>query len=555
MLKSLLFGNVGGHTGIPPTLVDVKFEPSEPEPRDEEGENRHGLCAADDPSLNAGRRDAALSGGGGKKRRRGDDDHIGGTGDVSIKRELMAAAHPEESAAANDGFFPVLMAGQAEEGDGLGGSYGQCQETEDSYDEGWNYVQEMISTNAEEAKERQEARERNSLPREDCPICGDRVNGIHYGIYTCEGCKNFFKRSMAIKKPYVCNLEGQCDVNIVIDMSGIKRKGARCQACRFKMCIESGMVHQGYNRNSTRTPKATTAKKPAVHHGPAAVTPAAATQQPAATPAAPLQLAAKKFRSLQPRSSPNNGNGGDTTNAISFQGNDNHLPSFLCDVPPSISITTVTEPAAKPPCPPGGAGGFHSLNGSDYLFTTSQEVVENVFKADLEYEREKRKELERRLEAKDNQVKLLESQVERMKHHMMVSQGLANRQHLEIARLKSEISQLGLFKNIVNKAKQANNHTHHHHHRQHNGYGSEQQQQHSFYSSQPPRRQPHRQLQLQHEEQQQQSRGGAGGQEGEEEVEEEEDGVDDNDDVYDDEDDDDNLVLVSPDMCSVSIDG
>ena len=23
--------------------------------------------------------------------------------------------------------------------------------------------------------------------RSECPVCGDRVNGIHYGIYTCEG--------------------------------------------------------------------------------------------------------------------------------------------------------------------------------------------------------------------------------------------------------------------------------------------------------------------------------------------------------------------------------
>ena len=27
----------------------------------------------------------------------------------------------------------------------------------------------------------------NSKPRIVCPICGDKANGIHYGIYTCEG--------------------------------------------------------------------------------------------------------------------------------------------------------------------------------------------------------------------------------------------------------------------------------------------------------------------------------------------------------------------------------
>ena len=87
----------------------------------------------------------------------------------------------------------------------------------------------------------------NSRQRDDCPICGDRANGLHYGVYTCEGCKNFFKRSVAmtLKKPYICNNQNNCDVRIVIDMSGIKRKGARCQACRYAACLDAGMYHSG----------------------------------------------------------------------------------------------------------------------------------------------------------------------------------------------------------------------------------------------------------------------------------------------------------------------
>ena len=60
-------------------------------------------------------------------------------------------------------------------------------------------------------------------------------------------CKNFFKRSVVIvqNKPYVCSNHNSCDVRIVYDKSGIKRKGARCQACRYTACLDAGMSHPG----------------------------------------------------------------------------------------------------------------------------------------------------------------------------------------------------------------------------------------------------------------------------------------------------------------------
>ena len=53
------------------------------------------------------------------------------------------------------------------------------------------------------------------------------------------------------KKPYICNNLNKCDVRIVIDMSGIKRKGARCQACRYAACLDAGMFHSGANPSPT----------------------------------------------------------------------------------------------------------------------------------------------------------------------------------------------------------------------------------------------------------------------------------------------------------------
>jgi len=89
----------------------------------------------------------------------------------------------------------------------------------------------------------------NSMPRSTCPICGDKANGLHYGIYTCEACKNFFKRSVAsdAAKSYICKYNNSCNVNIT-EVDGVKMKGPRCQACRYQACLDAGMYHSGVQR-------------------------------------------------------------------------------------------------------------------------------------------------------------------------------------------------------------------------------------------------------------------------------------------------------------------
>lgn len=69
-----------------------------------------------------------------------------------------------------------------------------------------------------------------------CAICGDRASGKHYGVYSCEGCKGFFKRTVRKDLTYACRDERNC----IID----KRQRNRCQYCRYMKCLAMGMKRE-----------------------------------------------------------------------------------------------------------------------------------------------------------------------------------------------------------------------------------------------------------------------------------------------------------------------
>ena len=62
-------------------------------------------------------------------------------------------------------------------------------------------------------------------------------SGKHYGVYSCEGCKGFFKRTVRKDLSYTCRDNKDC----VID----KRQRNRCQYCRYQKCLAMGMKREG----------------------------------------------------------------------------------------------------------------------------------------------------------------------------------------------------------------------------------------------------------------------------------------------------------------------
>ena len=70
-----------------------------------------------------------------------------------------------------------------------------------------------------------------------CLVCGDRASGYHYSVFSCEGCKGFFKRTVQKNLLYSCKDTGNCVIN--------KFTRNSCQHCRFLKCISMGMKKEG----------------------------------------------------------------------------------------------------------------------------------------------------------------------------------------------------------------------------------------------------------------------------------------------------------------------
>lgn len=79
----------------------------------------------------------------------------------------------------------------------------------------------------------------------ECVVCYDKSSGKHYGQYTCEGCKSFFKRSVRRNLTYQCRSSKNCPID--------QHHRNQCQHCRFKKCLKMGMKREAVQRGRVPT--------------------------------------------------------------------------------------------------------------------------------------------------------------------------------------------------------------------------------------------------------------------------------------------------------------
>ncbi|XP_076590889.1 estrogen-related receptor gamma-like [Chaetodon auriga] len=81
-------------------------------------------------------------------------------------------------------------------------------------------------------------------PKRLCLVCGDLASGYHYGVASCEACKAFFKRTIQGNIEYSCPVMNECEIT--------KRRRKACQACRFRKCLQAGMMREGVRMDRVR---------------------------------------------------------------------------------------------------------------------------------------------------------------------------------------------------------------------------------------------------------------------------------------------------------------
>ncbi|XP_055333614.1 steroid hormone receptor ERR1-like [Paramacrobiotus metropolitanus] len=155
-----------------------------------------------------------------------------GNGVASRTRAGTHNKHPAAASWSRSGVQPKLMRGVSDEDMEGPGSSVQGE------DEGSNSSLQG-SFHGEEAGFSEEVSRKRK-----CLVCDDSASGYHYGVSSCEACKAFFKRTIQGNIEYACPANNAC----VID----KRRRKACQACRYKKCLDVGMLKEGVRLDRVR---------------------------------------------------------------------------------------------------------------------------------------------------------------------------------------------------------------------------------------------------------------------------------------------------------------
>lgn len=73
----------------------------------------------------------------------------------------------------------------------------------------------------------------STLKYPPCAVCSGKSSGLHYGCYTCEACKNFFRRYLLRNYGFMCKKKDSCVIS--------DRSRGNCSGCRLKKCLAIGM--------------------------------------------------------------------------------------------------------------------------------------------------------------------------------------------------------------------------------------------------------------------------------------------------------------------------
>ncbi|KAI6236201.1 Nuclear receptor domain-containing protein [Aphelenchoides besseyi] len=62
-----------------------------------------------------------------------------------------------------------------------------------------------------------------------CLVCGKKAWRCHYNVFVCNSCASFYRRSIILRKQYIC-IRKHSNSNAIF-----------CKSCRFQRCVELGM--------------------------------------------------------------------------------------------------------------------------------------------------------------------------------------------------------------------------------------------------------------------------------------------------------------------------